>query len=516
MRLITLSLIILLYGCGGDSASQSPATPAGKTSAAADTKKPTKTYQNVEGFASPEAIKASEVPVYGKGKANFTVKVKGATPGPSDLIGFYAEQNYKADEAQIDANGNINFSCKSCHAGQTTYPQGLYYVKIAEERYLQIILGEDQEFVLETNLANPDGDMVVKGSDENEAFFTNLRYEKANQPKFAELSNGMKAAGPGTPEFTRLKAEQKSLTDARLKHLDEIYTKYPKTLLTNFKQAGQEPVLRDDLPESQQVFQYRQDFWNDVDWSDRRLLRTPVINNKLKRYFEVLTPQNQDSIFASAHRLVDQLLMYPEYYKFIANWVVRTYEPTKTTLMDPEFVHVRMLQRYFTKERAFWEDPLVVNSLQQRAGEMANSLMGDKGPNVIAKDLSGKTHSLMDSKKDYLIVYMFAPSCEHCQEQTPKLVKWYNEGGKEYADVFAIALDSNLEDPNELANYIKKTNMPFTCVWDATNRSIYAKYYVDITPEIYIMNPDRTIIAKNLKVFQIDTMIDRDREKRGQ
>ena len=142
--------------------------------------------------------------------------------------------------------------------------------------------------------------------------------------------------------------------------------------------------------------------------------------------------------------------------------------------------------------------------------------MGDKGPNVIAKDLSGKTHSLMDSKKDYLIVYMFAPSCEHCQEQTPKLVKWYNEGGKEYADVFAIALDSNLEDPNELANYIKKTNMPFTCVWDATNRSIYAKYYVDITPEIYIMNPDRTIIAKNLKVFQIDTMIDRDREKRGQ
>ena len=410
MRLITLSLIILLYGCGGDSASQSPATPAGKTSAAADTKKPTKTYQNVEGFASPEAIKASEVPVYGKGKANFTVKVKGATPGPSDLIGFYAEQNYKADEAQIDANGNINFSCKSCHAGQTTYPQGLYYVKIAEERYLQIILGEDQESVLETNLANPDGDMVVKGSDENEAFFTNLRYEKANQPKFAELSNGMKAAGPGTPEFTRLKAEQKSLTDARLKHLDEIYAKYPKTLLTNFKQAGQEPVLRDDLPESQQVFQYRQDFWNDVDWSDRRLLRTPVINNKLKRYFEVLTPQNQDSIFASAHRLVDQLLMYPEYYKFIANWVVRTYEPTKTTLMDPEFVHVRMLQRYFTKERAFWEDPLVVNSLQQRAGEMANSLMGDKGPNVIAKDLSGKTHSLMDSKKDYLCLLYTSPS----------------------------------------------------------------------------------------------------------
>ena len=88
MRLLILSLVILLYGCGGDTASQSPATPVGKTSAAATPKKPAKTYQNVEGFASAEAIKASETPVYGKGKANFTVKVKGATPGKSDLIGY--------------------------------------------------------------------------------------------------------------------------------------------------------------------------------------------------------------------------------------------------------------------------------------------------------------------------------------------------------------------------------------------------------------------------------------------
>ena len=512
MRLLAFLIVLFLYACGGDTASQNPTPAQAKTNTSSSS--PAKKMQNVTGFATPEAIKEAEQPVYGKGKADFTIKVAGATPGSSDLIGFYAEQNFKADETTISPDGTIRFNCQNCPEGQTTYAQGFYYVKIAEERYMQILLGEDQEFTLTTTLANPDGDMVVSGSDENEAFFTNMAYEKAGQPKFAELGDKLKVAKEGSPEFKALKAEQKALTDARMAHLEEIYKKYPNTLLTKFKKAGQEPVLRDDVPKESQVYHYRQDFWEDVDWSDRRLIRTPVIHNKMKRYFDQLTPQNQDSIFASGHRLVDQLLMYPEYYKFIANWIVRKYEPTKTTLMDPEFVHVKMIKRYFTHERAFWADSVEVFALNQRAGEMAQSLIGDQGPDIISKDLQGNTHRLMDSKKDYLIVYMFAPSCEHCQEQTPKLVEWYNGGGKSYADVYAIALDSNEEDPNELANYIYKTQMPFPCVWDQTNRSIYAKYYVDITPEIYVLNPERKIIGKNLKVFQIDTIIDRDKEKR--
>ena len=513
MKFLALLFTVLLYACGNGTAT-APASQDTIKPATAPTKT-SKTVQNVTGFASKEAIAAAEVPVYGKGKADFTVKVAGAQPGPSDLIGFYAEQNFKADETTIGADGTIRFNCQNCAAGQSTYPQGLYYVKIANEKYLQILLGEDQQFTLTTNIDNPDLDMKVEGSDENEAFFTNMKFERAGSPKFAEIGEKLKGLTESSPGYSELKAQQKELTDARKVHLAEIYKKYPNTLLTSFKKAGQEPDLRDDVPDDQKVYHYRQDFWNDVDFGDRRLLRTPVIHNKLKRYFDQLTPQNQDSIFASATRLVDKTLMHPEAYKFIANWIVRQYEPTKTTLMDPEFVHVKMIQKYFTQERAFWSDSLQTFALQQRAGEMAQSLIGDIGPNVTSKDLQGNTHTLMDYKSDYIIVYMFTPSCEHCQEQTPKLVEWYNTKGKNYADVFAIALDSNVDDPNELQNYINKTKMPFPCVWDPTNRSIYAKYYVDITPEIYVLNKERRIIGKNLKVFQIDTIIDRDKEKQN-
>lgn len=494
--------------CGGSGTTSSTAQET-VTKAAQNTPSKVSTQVPNGNYPSQEAIRATDTPLYG-GPADFTLTVQGRAPGRADLVGFYAEQNVLVDTMVVGVDGKINFKKPE------GYPQGLYYVSIAKNRYVQVMLDEDQKFEMSTTMVNPDENMVVKGSDSNTALYENIVYERTGQPKFDAIAQKIQGAAEGSAEKKQYEAEQKALTDERQSHLDVLYKKYPNSLFTKFKQAGANPIVRDDVPQDKVVYHYRNDFWKGVDFSDRRLMRTPVINNKLKRYFTELTAQNQDSIFASATRLCDQVLTEPEYYMFFTNWVVRNFEPTKTTLMDPEFVHVRMIQKYFQKDRAFWADSLEVFALQQRAGEMAQSLLGDKGPDVIAKDLQGKTHQLMASKADYLIVYMFAPSCEHCQEQTPLLVDWYNK--KKAAgisrDVYAIALDSNVDDPNELSNYIAKTNMPFPCVWDPTNRSIYKKYYVDITPEIYVLDPDRKIIAKNLKVFQIDTMIDRDIEKR--
>ena len=57
--------------------------------------------------------------------------------------------------------------------------------------------------------------------------------------------------------------------------------------------------------------------------------------------------------------------------------------------------------------------------------------------------------------------------------------------------------------------------MDWTNVMDPTNRSIYGKYWVDVTPEMYLINKERKIIGKNLKAFQIQTVIDRDKKEKN-
>ena len=425
--------------------------------------------------------------------------------GFARLIGFYSDQNYLVDSIAV-TNGKIDYSNPKGLA------QGIYYVMFTgRKEFIQIIMGEDQEFDMQLSLFDPLNTMVVTGSQENELFYENMRYETNTiGPRMNELNAQVKNTEMGSEAYMALKKERDGLEAQRLQKIYELREKYPNLLFTSYKYGGQNPKLREELSKELQVVQYRKEFWDNVDFSDTRLLRTPMFGIKLKRFLKELTVQHQDSILVSAHQLMAKIMDKPEYYKVVANYVVLTYEPGKCPIMDAEKIFVDMVRKYFTRERAFWSDTLQTDAIQSRATEMAQSLLGLKGPNVISTDPMGKKQELMAKTADYVVVYMFNPDCEHCMVETPKLHKYFLENKDKGIDVYAIAIDT---DDAKWKAYIKKNGLSWTNVHDPTNRSIYAKYYVDVTPEIYVLNKERKIIGKNLKTDQIQIIIDRDKNK---
>lgn len=441
--------------------------------------------------------------------------LEGVTPGAqASLIGHLNEQRFRADSVVVGKGGTIRFQ------RQEPYLPGFYYILVPQQAVVQLLIDKDQTMQMQANAADVIGTMRVEGNLNNEVLYQNLQFEQSQTPKFDAISAQLQKVQQGTAEYDRLTAERSGLIAKRKEHLNALFNKYPNTLFTSYKRAGQNPDLREpkltdgSIDTDAQVYHFRRDFWNGVDFTDERLLRTPVIYNKLNRYITELTAQNPDSLRAATKYLMDKVVdkeAAKEYLKFFANWITLKYEPTKTTLMDAEAMYVFMIQNYFTRERAFWADSMNVYSLQQRAGEMANSLVGNKAPNVTSFAPDGSEKTLLDLKAPYLIVYMYNPTCEHCMEQTPKLVNFYREWKNKGVDVYGIALDT---DQKEWTDYIKKTGMTWTNVFDPSNRSIYGKYYVDVTPEIYVIGPDRKIIAKNIKVNQIEEVIQRDKAKR--
>lgn len=57
--------------------------------------------------------------------------------------------------------------------------------------------------------------------------------------------------------------------------------------------------------------------------------------------------------------------------------------------------------------------------------------------------------------------------------------------------------------------------MTWINVFHPANRAIYAKYFVDNMPEIYVLNSEWTTIGKNLKVNQVEEVTRHDQERRG-
>lgn len=439
------------------------------------------------------------------------IQVEGAPTGQAYLVGMFTDQRFRLDSAQVGPTGEMQFK------RQEPYPGGMMILVLPDQTYFQFMVDQDQTFTLTTQKSDMIGGMAVEGSVDNKILYENLKYERDFQRRFQPVRQQIKDMPTTDPNYATLKQTQDQLLAERKAHIESLYDQYPNSFFTKFKKAGQNPELRDirkpdgTPDEAAQVYHYRKDFWKDVDFSDERLIRTPVIANKLNRYMTELTVQNQDSIINSAKALVEQVMDYPEYYQYFVNWIAIKYEPTKTTLMDPEAVYVHMVQNYFTYDRAFWSDSAEVYSLQLRATEMAGSLLGLKGPEVEAKDPNGQIQSLYAKEAPYVLVFMYNPTCEHCIEETPKLVAFHKEWKNKGFDVYAIAVDTEEAD---WKNFIQTYGTGgWTNVFDPTNNAIYGKYFVDITPELYLLNPERKIIAKNIKVDQIAEVIARDQSR---
>ncbi|MBK7233592.1 MAG: redoxin domain-containing protein [Saprospiraceae bacterium] len=256
-----------------------------------------------------------------------------------------------------------------------------------------------------------------------------------------------------------------------------------------------------------QLQYFKAQFWDNVDMSDSRLIYTPVIVNKLNKYIVDFTVQHPDSIIKYADKIIQKSLANREMFQFVSNWIALKYQPTKTKVMDGEAVYVHIINKYFTKENAYWLDTAELGKLRKKAWEMESSLLNKKGPDVISTDPTGQTKSIYEIKKPYVIVFMYDPKCDHCREETPKLRKFYQEW-KDKVEVFAIALQTNDKEWKEFLD--KYQVRDWTNVYDPTNRSIYAKYWVDITPEMYVLDKNRKIIGKNLKTDQLSIILNKD------
>ncbi len=441
---------------------------------------------------------------------DITIEIAGMPKGSYYLMGYYQDQYFLVDSTRM-VSDKINFKLNR------SLDPGLYFALFPDKvSAVQMLIDEDQQFVLKSNINDITQSMEVNGSQENQLLFDAFKYESNQQGEFSQISEVFQKFKPGTPEHDEAKAKNDKLSKERMDYLSGQFKKYPTTLFSAFKEAGQNPYIPYDFnPDGTLTAEYtstlRKLYWENVNFADDRLLHTPVISNKLEKFFTSLIPQNADTINSYATKLVDKVLDKPEYFKYLANWIVLKFEPTKTSLMDAEAVYVHMIQKYFTKERVFWADTVQTYGLQMRAYEMAASLVGLKAPEVSAKGADGKMYNLYDIKSDYIVVFMWNPDCEHCAEETPKLLKYYAEKTRKEFEVYGIVV--NTEDAKWRAA-LAKYKMPWFNVFDPTNRAIYAKYYVDNTPEIYVINPERKIIAKNIKVNQIETVIQQDKAKR--
>ncbi len=436
---------------------------------------------------------------------------EGLIPGPVKVVGVYGDQNYLADSTIVDANGHFILRRKS------PLKAGFYTFLLPGMKNFSILVDQhDQRMTLRAKMPDFMASMQVEGSLNTDLLYQTNRYQINQDPEMVQMGEMMKKFPPNAPEHIQAKARQTQLFDERKAYLGGIYKQYPDLFFTKFKYAGQNPDFREmrkpngDIDTVGQVVAYRERLWDNVDFSDPRMIYTPVIANKLKRYIKELTPQRPDSLIKVSDALIRRVMPYPEYFKFFANWVALQYENTKTTVMDGEAVYIHIVNNFFTDKLATWDKPENLAQLRKHVWEMEASLLGKKGPDVVASNMQGQLKSIYEMTAPIIVIFMFSPDCEHCQKEAAEIQLIYEKWKTRGVDFYGIAVNTT---DAEWKKFVAEKGFTFTNVFDPSNKAIYAKYFVDITPELYVLNKERTIVGKNLHANQLEQIFEKELKK---
>ncbi len=444
--------------------------------------------------------------VFAQPKVALDFEIKGLPDGYCRIIGMLGGQNYLVDSALSKA-GKLHYEQASL------LPGGLYYMVFPDQRtFVQFLLDKDQAISLRSDVQDLVKNMKAEDTEDNALFYQNLQFENAFRTRFDSLEAEIAKTPAQSPNLAFLQRQRDQLASDRKIHIASFAKNHPQSFFTVFKSAGQNPELQQpkkangSLDTLRQLSLYRDAYFDNTALNDERLLRTPVVPNKLKTYITQLSPQSPDSVIKYADRAIAKTKGCAECTKFVVNWIAIQYE--KPTIMGGEAILVHLVDKYFTDDVAatwFAGKPEELAKIRKKVNEMRPSMLGKIGQDLRAKNQNGEYESLYDLKTPVKIVFMYSYSCSHCQERAPVLREVYDKWqGK--VDVYALCLDP---EEAKWKEFISKYHCePFHNVTDPNMESrYYYKYHVDITPECYVLDQNNKIVAKDLHPNQLEPVI---------
>jgi peroxiredoxin len=443
-----------------------------------------------------------------KDSYDIKITVKGLKEGSTCLLAnYYGEKQYIKDSAKANAKGEVEFK------GDTKWQEGVYLFVLPNKKYFDFIMDANQTFTLEGDTTDFIKTMKIKGSDENKFFYEYQNFMTSKQKQIEPLRNELKTIKD--KDSTKNIQDKLAGFDKEIKDYKSNFIKNnPKTFVAKLFKAMDEPEVpevpilsngRKDSTFSYRYYKYH--YWDNWDFSDDRLMYTPVFHNKIKFFMDKLTPQMPDSINVSTDYLVEKAKANKEVFKYIVYWLTYTYESSNIMGMDAVFVH--MVDRYYVTKQAFWVDSTQLYKITNRAYTLKPLLIGKKAPMVNMPDSTGKYISMYDIKAKYTVLVFWDHGCGHCKKEIPKLLEQYNTKLKaKGVQVYAVETE---DKPKEWKQFIKehKLNWINVCEPDDYKRAVTKKIYdIYSTPVIYLLDENKIIRAKRIDSEQLDGIID--------
>lgn len=446
-------------------------------------------------------------------KYNIEINLNDCKDSTAYLAHYFDGRIFADDTTQL-VNGIGTFS------NDKTLDEGIYVIYLPSQKYFDLLIGKDQDFSLKANSGNFIESLKITGATESEAFHAFQKFMKNQNEKSKKLQEAYKAIKDNPEEKKKYQEEYKQADSNVREYIKKLSSSntnnsfVPK--FANFTLSPQVPDFSDTFPEStpdreqkikKKSYLYNKDhYFDNVDFTDNRFLRTPILKNKLEFFFEKILVQSADSIVKESTKLIEKSRSDEKFFQYLVQYTLNYAVKSKIMGMDAAFV--RLAKKYYLSGEANWADSTLMANIRERVIKLQFNLVGMKSKDLNMETPEGEYVRLHEVEASYTVLYFWEPECGHCKTRTPRLK---NEILDKYRDkglkVFAVYTQGEKE---EWENFIaEKELFDFINCYDPNYHTNFRIYYnVFTTPIIYLLDKDKNIIAKSLDIDSLKAFLD--------
>jgi thiol-disulfide isomerase/thioredoxin len=430
------------------------------------------------------------------------------------------------DTVVTDGKGSGTFT------GDESLPEGMYLVFLPDQSFFDLLIGLDQSFDFETDSGDYIANMKIMGSGDNEAFYAYQLYLKESRENAQALQAKLSSATNAADSASGREAIDQLNTSVQ-DHIGDLISANHDNFFGVFLKALQEvkvpdPPLGADGKPIDPAFRYKYykaHYFDNFDFTDVRLLRTPFYEQKIMNYIEKVAFQSPDSLISDVDMLIEGSRSDPQLFRYMLITLFNHFAKSQIMGMDAVYIHIA--DKYYIPE-AEWSDSEFISKLKERVDKSKPTLIGVKATDIQLvevhsdhfiqsvedEDLKknpyvGKFFQLYDIDARYIILYFWEADCGHCKKATPALYEAYKRLKTKGIEVVAVNTLSGEEGKVKWIDYINENGFyDWVNCWNPYDFTYKNIYDVMTTPQLFVLNGDKEIVAKRIAPEQAEKIIE--------